>query len=139
DPEQNAACWMWTGSTDRHGYGQARQRERTFRTHRAVYELLKGPIPAGLTLDHLCRVRRCVNPAHLEPVTNRENILRGVGPNRTHCPRGHPYDERNTFRYTYRGSTRRNCRACTRARTRALERRKYLAADTRPCLCGCGT
>ena len=80
--------------------------------HRLVYELFVGSIPVGLTLDHLCRVRHCVNPAHLEPVTLAENTLRGEGPTavnsrKTHCPKGHPYDVMD--------SGRRRCLVCRRA------------------------
>ena len=94
--------------------------------HRFVYEAERGPIPSGLTLDHKCRVRQCVNPAHLEPVTLAENILRGNGWSGRHarvtqCPHGHPYDDTNT----YRGRGFRECRACNRkkASVRAFPRR----------------
>lgn len=90
-----AECWEWQGP--RHnGYGSfyGGREARTVRTHRFAYELLAGPVPAGLVLDHLCRNRACCNPAHLEPVTNRENILRGEGfpglrARQTHCKHGH--------------------------------------------------
>lgn len=118
-------CWLWTGYVDRDGYG--RQNEGRL-AHRLMYEALVGPIPEGLTIDHLCRVRHCVNPAHLEPVTLRENVLRGYGlggnqARRTHCPQGHPYDEENTYKAP--GSRRRYCRACQR--TRAEQKRKVAA------------
>ena len=75
---------------------------KMIQAHRVAYELVKGKIPAGLELDHLCRNRICCNPAHLEAVTGRENSLRGVSPwaknaCATHCPRGHPYDAENTY------------------------------------------
>lgn len=70
-------CWLWTASTDGHGYGQFWNGERRMPTHRWAYEQARGPIPEGLQLDHLCRVRRCVNPDHLEAVTQAENIRRG--------------------------------------------------------------
>ncbi len=84
--------------------------------HRAAYELYVGPIPEGLTIDHLCRNTLCVNPAHLEAVTMRENILRGTGPSaqaarKTHCLRGHPFDDGNTL---FRATGKRVCRACQR-------------------------
>jgi len=74
-------CWEWTAGRDRHGYGQLKissaGRKTTARAHRVVYEIVRGPIPEGLTLDHLCRNRGCVNPSHLEPVTIGDNIRRG--------------------------------------------------------------
>lgn len=70
-----SGCWLWTGSTA-NGYGQARVGGKTVRAHRASYELLVGPIPEGLTLDHLCHVKNCVRPEHLEPVTAAENTRR---------------------------------------------------------------
>lgn len=107
-------CWEWTASRDGYGYGQVYDHAsgRMMKAHRAAYEALVGPIPAGLDLDHLCRNRGCVRPDHLEPVTRGENVRRGrAGENmrsKTHCPQGHPYDEANTR--LYRG--RRYCRAC---------------------------
>lgn len=108
-------CWEWTGST-REGYGAVRFRGRNTLAHRVSYEHLVGPIPEGLELDHLCRNRRCVNPDHLEPVTHRENLLRGPSfsaknARKSHCLRGHPFDEWNTWR-DRKGS--RHCRACHR-------------------------
>lgn len=75
-----SGCWIWTGALTTNGYGQVRWGDRTLRAYRLVYELLVGPIPDGLQLDHLCRNRRCVNPAHLEPVTQWENWARGMAP-----------------------------------------------------------
>jgi hypothetical protein len=91
-------CWEWVGHLTPQGYGSLGRRL----AHRLVYEVAVGPIPAGLQLDHLCRNRRCVNPDHLEPVTSRENTLRGSGlPAQrvlvTHCPRGHAYTDENTY------------------------------------------
>lgn len=122
-PIDSTQCWLWIGSRNRRGgYGRFRLREKLWVAHRVAYEAFCGPIPEGLTLDHLCRCTRCVNPTHLEPVTVAENIRRGTqGWNmsvRTHCPRGHTYDETNT-RMDKRGS--RHCRAC--AREKARERR----------------
>ncbi|MBO0885095.1 MAG: HNH endonuclease [Mycobacterium sp.] len=88
--------------------------------HRIAYTWLVGPIPEGFDLDHLCRVRSCVNPAHLEPVPRRTNLLRGrtipaANAAKTHCPHGHPYDDTNTVR----NKTGRLCLACRRARDKA--------------------
>lgn len=122
-------CWVFTGAKSTNGYGRASvggRREnggRLVQVHRAVYEVLVGPIPEGLELDHLCGNRACYNPAHLEPVTHRENLLRGAGiaarnARKTECPHGHPYDEANTF-ITRRGT--RSCRTCNRLRARKRE------------------
>lgn len=87
-------CWLWKASTTTLGYGQVQFEGRLRRAHRVVFETLVGPIPPGLQLDHLCRNPGCVNPAHLEPVTPRENTLRGLAPSavnsrKIHCPQGH--------------------------------------------------
>ena len=107
-------CWEWTGAIQSRGYGSVGHAGKTTLTHRLAYELLVGPIPAGLHLDHLCRNRPCCNPVHLEPVEQRTNTLRGVGfaatnAVKTHCKRGHEYTELNTYT-DKRGS--RSCRTC---------------------------
>ncbi len=76
--DRSGECWLWTGNVYRDGYGQFYVERRQVRAHRWAYESEVGPIPEGLVLDHLCRVRLCVRPSHLEPVTNRENLLRGI-------------------------------------------------------------
>jgi hypothetical protein len=139
--EQADGCWNWTAteqSWGTRGYGRTHIRgNRGVRklAHRFVYEILVGEIPEGLVLDHLCRNRLCVNPAHLEPVTNRENILRGDGitarqARQTHCKRGHPFDEQNTRRYIWLGTERRSCRACARDYHREY-RKTYVRKPTR--------
>ncbi|MFJ7023199.1 HNH endonuclease signature motif containing protein [Streptomyces sp. NPDC101117] len=127
-------CWLWTGAKTSRGYGQFTTGGRTGMAHRWAYEDRNGPIPGGLPLDHLCRTPSCVNPAHLQPVTQRVNILRGESvvaknPAKTHCPKGHAYDEINTYvtrPYPGNPSGARQCRACDRERKRATswKRRK---------------
>lgn len=117
-------CWLWTASVKPNGYGQFGVTDGDVRyAHRLAYEFLVGPVPDGLELDHLCRVRHCVNPAHLEPVTRRENLRRGVSANRrkTHCPQGHSYNSVNTY-LDKRGG--RICRSCMRQRNREYYARK---------------
>ena len=115
-------CWRWTGSISPNGYG----RFNLIYAHRRSYELHVGPIPEGLTIDHLCRHRWCVNPAHLEPVTRGENVLRGVGPSaqharKTHCKRGHPLSGEN-LRVHARG---RECAICKRIRDLGFRVRRH--------------
>ena len=97
------------------------------KAHRVSWELLVGPIPEGLELDHLCRNHGCVNPDHLEPVTHAVNVRRGRGgtswAQKKHCPQGHPYDDANT--YLYRG--RRSCRECSRQKCLRQYRRRRAA------------
>lgn len=108
-------CWLWSGAI-RSGYGFVNEggRGRSLPAHRVSYELLVGPIPEGLTIDHLCRVRNCVNPRHLEPVTLSENVKRKP-PAPPFCPQGHEFTAENTARSTNGG---RICRTCKRSRDR---------------------
>lgn len=108
-------CWLWQGTLTHDGYGMY----RGARAHRSLYEYFVGPIPDGLVIDHLCRVRSCVNPEHLEPATVRENTLRGEGRAainavKTHCVHGHEFTPENTMRQK-RG---RLCRECHRLKLR---------------------
>lgn len=120
-------CWIWTGARSPTGYGRIRGGDGSsgaWLVHRLAYTLLVGPIPDDLTIDHLCRVRACCNPDHLEPVPHRENVLRGEGitareARLTECIHGHPFDEANT--YHYKGQ--RHCKTCRRERLRAWRRR----------------
>ena len=126
-------CWLWIGAGSGKGYRRFWINQHTVRAHRFAYEILVGPIPAGLELDHLCRIRHCVNPAHLEPVPGQVNTLRGISPSaqnakKTRCPKGHPYDEENTR--LYRG--RRYCRACSQARDAARHLRHQPTPTHRP-------
>ena len=117
-----SGCWLWEAPNDGDGYGQMSIGGKHVRVHRFAYELLVGPIPPGLQLDHLCRVRACVNPMHLEPVTSRENSMRGDAVQarnaaKSHCVNGHEFTAANT--YTAKGY--RECRACARER---MQRRR---------------
>lgn len=107
-------CWLWTGALNSRGYPCFGIRGRSQLAHRVAYWTLVAPIPAGMELDHLCRVPRCVNPAHLEPVTRAENVRRELAANLpTNCPQGHPYDEANTMiKRRSNGQINRICRAC---------------------------
>lgn len=117
-----AGCWRWTGYLERAGYGSLKLTGWKSKqwAHRLAYELFRGPVPDGLVLDHTCRNRWCVNPAHLTPVTRGENVLRGDGPTAWNlrvatCPQGHLYRGANLF-IDKRGSRR--CRECARQRYR---------------------
>jgi hypothetical protein len=123
-PEPNSGCWLWMGSISPNGYAYVyvQAKRGPDLVHRILYEQKNGYIPTGLELDHLCRVRCCVNPDHLEPVTRRENVRRGLGPvarnmQKTHCPRGHELSNRagkNPNQY-------RDCHICARMRRQREE------------------
>ena len=132
------ACWTFSGWKDRHGYGVIADPRHAWQVggapevlaHRLAYEYFVGPIADGLVIDHLCRNTSCVNPSHLEPVTPRENTLRGFGPAATNarrqfCINGHPFDEQNTYRRVWRnGQIKRACRECGRKAVARYEARK---------------
>jgi len=110
-------CWLWTACKWSNGYASFSQDGRRTLGHRYAYEFCVGPIPAGLKLDHTCRVKHCVSPDHLEPVTSRENTLRGIGPSavnarKTHCNQGHEFTDENT--YVFPDGRQRQCRTCIR-------------------------
>ena len=124
---RDSGCWLWVGCKNKNGYGLFKNdNNKTITAHRTSYEHWNGVIPKGLVMDHLCRVRHCVNPDHLEAVTQRENCRRGnlghgyhaKGKNngngrKTHCPKGHIYDEKNTY---INKKNHRICRKCNRLR-----------------------
>lgn len=120
-PEPNSGCWLWTGALGTGGYGQFSVNRKVRRAHRVSYELFKCDIPAGLDLDHLCRVRCCVNPDHLEPVDRQTNCQRGETGHisgarkraKTHCSQGHEYTPENTW--VHKGA--RKCIICKLAAT----------------------
>lgn len=127
-PEPNSGCWLWTASLVK-GYGQIKLgrsrsgKSRNYPAHRLVYEFYFGPVADALVLDHRCRIRSCVNPNHLETVTNRINILRGTGPSAYNatkliCDNGHSLDD------AYVGSWGRKCRVCQLENVARYYRRK---------------
>ena len=126
-PEPNSGCWLWTGALDQ-GYGVFDAKGHSRRAHRAVYEALVGPVGDD-TLDHLCRVRSCVNPAHLEPVSHVENIMRGESftakrARQTHCKNGHELTASNVYA---KAGKWRACRACQRDYAQAFRDRRRSA------------
>lgn len=124
DKSDPNGCWVWTGTLLANGYGHISVGARPRLVHRVSYEMHVGPIPDGLQIDHLCRNRRCVNPAHLEAVTARVNTLRAhsitaANSRKIHCPHGHPYSPENTVV----SCGRRLCRICRTAQKRAQNAR----------------
>lgn len=124
--DKTESCWLWRGYVAPTGYGMFwyPERKRTVYAHRVAYELKRGPIPASMEIDHICRVRNCVRPDHLEVVTTRENLLRSTCASakhakKTHCPKGHPYDRDNTYLHPDGSRRCRICRAEWHIRHRA--------------------
>jgi hypothetical protein len=135
-------CWLWSGAhfqTTGYALFNVKCDDSKWRptvAHRAAWRIYVGPIPEGLQLDHLCRNRACVNPGHLEPVSQAVNIRRGEGASalnavKTHCPQGHEYTPENTYRKP--GTEWRDCRECMRERDRrrAASRRGYVPPSRR--------
>ena len=125
-PVPESGCLVWLGETEKGGYGQVWWKGGKRLIHRVIYELIKGPIPKGMVIDHLCRVRSCISTDHLEVVTHRQNILRSTGlaaqnSVKTQCRNGHPFSGENTYVYP---NGERSCRACGRAAFRKWYERK---------------
>lgn len=127
-----SGCWIWTATINQYGYGEFNwiapdeTKRRMHGAHRVAYVLFVGPIPSGLDLDHLCRVRACVNPQHLEPVTRRVNLLRSpftptsLNAAKTHCKYGHEFTPENTYVDKH---GHRTCRTCHRVKERERKAR----------------
>ena len=145
-PEPNSGCWLWTACVNRLGYGTigvGSRSDGSLRTavpaHRVGYELYRGSIPDGLTIDHLCRVRCCVNPDHLEAVSQGVNTLRGrsassLNAAKTHCPRGHEFNESSVQFFTGKTGQRlshRVCRECNRTYQRLWAAKQRSASNAR--------
>lgn len=132
--EKTDACWLWRSHINLHGYGIFWMCGGNLFAHRVAWMLVKGQIADGLELDHLksiCMNRHCVNPSHLEPVTHRENCLRGIGSSavnakRTHCCHGHAFDKQNTYSNS---KGWRQCKVCTLNRDK--ERKCQMKMSTR--------
>lgn len=130
-PASTDGCWLWAAGKTKQGYGVFRVGTVLWRSHRLAYVEAHGAIPDGLELDHLCRNRSCVNPEHLEPVTHRENILRGDAPpainsRKDYCKRGHPLTPENLK--VSQLPFGRQCRHCVND----LQRERYHARKKAP-------
>lgn len=126
--EKTDTCWIWRGKKD-YGYGRVGMDGTHHRAHRLIYESSKGPIADGMVLDHLCRNRSCVNPDHLEQVTVKENVLRGISPvainsQKTHCKRGHELSGDNLYEYKGLYGPCRGCKTCRREAVRRNKAKK---------------
>lgn len=126
-PVTESGCWLWVGWVRPDGYGELHYRGLRDYAHRIAYRLFKSDIPPSMQVDHLCRVRCCVNPDHLQAVTQRENILRGysapsLNAKRTHCIRGHELLGENLTKIATRPRGR-ICVACRRRRDRDFKER----------------
>lgn len=120
-------CWLWVGKLNATGYAAFSVNGRPTMVYRWSYEAFRGPIPVGLYIDHLCRVPRCANPTHLEPVTQQENLRRAYNSRalRTVCPRGHEYTPENTY------TSAKGCRSCRSCYKEIFWKRAYEARKAR--------
>jgi hypothetical protein len=123
--EKTDSCWWWTGAKNNRGYGNYRSKS----AHRLSYEMNKGKIPDGLTIDHICRNPSCVNPDHLRIMTQYDNNMIGEGvtaknKRKTHCSNGHEFTEENTKIVVRADGTRRKCRPCHRKQVADRKARK---------------
>lgn len=126
--EKTTSCWLWNGPKNQNGYGKVslwKPKRTTIAAHKFLFQKINGELPKGMELDHLCRIRHCVNPDHLEIVTHRENTLRGismvaVNAKKTHCKYGHEFTKKNTKICKSRGTIERNCKTC-----HAINSKKY--------------
>ncbi len=137
-PEPTSGCWLWLGAVTSTGYGNVmlmKGGKKTYhKAHRAVYEFLEGPIPEGLVLDHTCCNKVCVNPSHLRPCTQQENLLAPYSvascatyARRTHCDRGHPLSGENLTTFKARGRDTRRCLTCTSGTTRRYKQKAQVS------------
>jgi hypothetical protein len=127
--DKTETCWLWTATLNGSGYGQITIGRKNWMAHRVAYSLVIGPIPEGLEVDHLCRVRSCVNPEHLEPVDHRTNMLRSpVTELHADCYRGHPLTEGNLLIFA---DGLRRCAICRRERARKSWAKRQQLAEQR--------
>jgi len=124
-------CWLWSGTIDSYGYGVfVTEKKNTFKAHRLSFALKRGYCSSELTIDHLCKNKKCVNPDHMELITNSENVTRGNGPfminkRKTHCINGHPLSGDNLVTFeSERKLGKRQCKICHANRSR-ISARKY--------------
>ena len=145
-----SACWVWSGADSGNGYGRISVKGKTRATHIVAWELMKGErVPEGMVLDHQCLNRRCCTPEHLQPIPGIVNTLIGEGPTaknalKTHCLRGHEFNEENTIVRVRNGRKSRECRACRKERSTGVsihggrERRQQLPTGCGRDECGWG-